>query len=589
MRIKCILTMIILILISIPSIIYSQGKGGVIISEEGGDEETSDERMALVIGINDYLNPSINDLKYATEDAYAMEDILEDKGYFTVKTLIGTDALKYTINNHLEYIEDEVRYGEIKTFLMFFSGHGFEINGVKYLATYDIDPSNIENTSLNYNKLENRLEKLRRYGAKIMVFIDACRNDPYVQKPKGSGDVSPFTDEYAEGYLSFFSTSEGTYSYEFDELGHGVFTYFLLRGLDGDANKYDDYISFFELSDYVAKEMRRYLLDKGVRQEPRVYASDNIGDFYITIVDESDDWDDDVVVTNEPPPGPSWVDASNDRYPDKIKVEWAYVQSATKYKIYRKDENQSDYEYLNWTSKTYYYDYDVKPVKKYYYAIQAVNEYGESYQVYTSGRTSEPPPIGDILYFQLGGSPVSYEPTEPQTSLFSNAEATVMYNDYYWLDWLSYGGKIGYEHGIIRGGQIILMTINTAYDNQGFSHTFKLKLFVGGMVGLVVPNLHLGILHFITFIVGVARDDLSHQYWVPLLINLVNTGTSLLSMNNHITGDAELSVEYILGFNRNFGLYVSLGIAYINFQNWQDDIEYEIWPITLTVGILFGE
>ena len=53
------------------------------------------------------------------------------------------------------------------------------------------------------------------------------------------------------------------------ELGHGVFTYTLLKGLDGEARTSEDGVTLFGLADYVGREVAT-LTDS--RQKPFYYA-----------------------------------------------------------------------------------------------------------------------------------------------------------------------------------------------------------------------------------------------------------------------------------------------------------------------------
>ena len=60
-----------------------------------------------------------------------------------------------------------------------------------------------------------------------------------------------------------------------------------------------------------------------------------------------------------------------------VLTKWSKVSGADKYRVYRKT-SKSDWKYIGTTSKTYYTDKTAKSGTKYYYAVKAQNETGNS-------------------------------------------------------------------------------------------------------------------------------------------------------------------------------------------------------------------
>ena len=60
-----------------------------------------------------------------------------------------------------------------------------------------------------------------------------------------------------------------------------------------------------------------------------------------------------------------------------VKITWGKVSGADKYRVYRKT-SKSDWKHIGTTSKTYYTDKTAKSGTKYYYAVKAQNEAGNS-------------------------------------------------------------------------------------------------------------------------------------------------------------------------------------------------------------------
>lgn len=275
-----------ILIILVAGFSFSQSRD--IIETESSNEEFREERVAFIVGVNNYLN--INNLNYAVSDAELMKETLEEKGMFT--TLLFTDNArtpsKYNIMKTLREVNELSELGLIKTFVFFFGGHGFQENGKNYLAPTEINPDDISGTGVNLEEVLNIIDDVRK-NAKVMVFLDACRNDPSHKKSVGGG----FADTDSKGLGVLFSTKEGDYSYEDPKIEHGIYTKYLTGGLNGEADiepygNNDGFISFEEVSKYVSIKMRDWsnTNEYGYSQIPRVTQIEKFGDFYLTKTDE---------------------------------------------------------------------------------------------------------------------------------------------------------------------------------------------------------------------------------------------------------------------------------------------------------------
>ena len=72
---------------------------------------------------------------------------------------------------------------------------------------------------------------------------------------------------------------------------------------------------------------------------------------------------------------PALKSIKNSKY--GVLIKWCKVKGADKYRVYRKT-SKSDWEYIGYTSNTYYTDKTAKSGTKYHYAIKARNEAGNS-------------------------------------------------------------------------------------------------------------------------------------------------------------------------------------------------------------------
>jgi formylglycine-generating enzyme required for sulfatase activity len=234
-------------------------------------------KVALVVGISAYPQGSgLSSLKYAARDAEVLGATLKSQGYL-VRQLTESDATRAMIRRTLRELSDAVTPNE-GTILFFFGGHGFTYKGSNYLATFGVTADDLDGEGLAVKDVEEllRASKARRK----LLFIDACRNDPG-QAARSTGQRSFETLQAAEGIRVLFSTKEGRVSYEDEALRQGVFTYFLAKGLEGEAAGADGLVTFRDLADYVTDRMRAYTVERGQLQIP-FEAGESSGDFLLS-------------------------------------------------------------------------------------------------------------------------------------------------------------------------------------------------------------------------------------------------------------------------------------------------------------------
>lgn len=288
-KLKVFIILIIIAQLFIFGLILSSQTKKDIIETENNNKEYKSERIAVIVGVNDYLY--INDLEYADSDAKKMASILEENGAFTVK-LFTTDSenkpLKRDILRELNTVKEDAELGLVKTFVFYFSGHGFKIKKENYLAPMEIDDSNIAGTGIKLSEVLGLVNDIQQ-NAKVMVFLDACRNNP-----EGTKSVSvAWEDTEDRGLGILYSTSPGEFSYELKDKKGGIYTNYLVEGLEGFADKApigdeNGYVSFQEVYKYVRVKMREWSYDnpKGFKQTPRMTALEMTGNFYLTVSGE---------------------------------------------------------------------------------------------------------------------------------------------------------------------------------------------------------------------------------------------------------------------------------------------------------------
>ncbi len=231
------------------------------------------QKWAVVIGISEYLNPLIKNLSYADRDGRDFAEFLKSPagGGFEpdhMKILLNKDA---TLQNVKQALYNFLRQTIDKDLvIIYFAGHGAPEPANpsnNYLLTYDSDPNSLETTAFPMWDVNTALT---RYipSKRVIVFSDACHSGG-ISSDLATRGVSltetNLINQYLadlskskEGTIVFTASQAGEVSQELDKFGHGVFTYYLLQGLKGEADINNDYtVTIGELMDYVEENVKR--------------------------------------------------------------------------------------------------------------------------------------------------------------------------------------------------------------------------------------------------------------------------------------------------------------------------------------------
>jgi len=149
----------------------------------------AENRVALVFGADDYR--FIRPLRNAVNDARTVEDALTALG-FRVFPEANRDLRR--MRRALEDFIEDAKGADVA--LVFFAGHGVEIEGENRLLPIDADVSSLEqlkNTSLPLDEVRAAVSAAAPIG---LIILDACRNDPFGlstvrEDGRGAEPISP--------------------------------------------------------------------------------------------------------------------------------------------------------------------------------------------------------------------------------------------------------------------------------------------------------------------------------------------------------------------------------------------------------------
>ena len=195
----------------------------VATSRLGAASGVNTRHWAVVIGVDAYPSP-FQSLKYAADDAKAVAQVFQDAGANV--TLMTPDSLiQPTKANVIEQLQRHAQLEAIDLLTVYLSGHGEDVDGTGYFLPMDVtDP--LVDSGLS---LEDLFEILNRANAKHrFVIVDACRVAP---KEYFVAGLSRYSEE---SNIIFTACDSNQWAPEVPQLKHGLFTYFLLKGLRGD-------------------------------------------------------------------------------------------------------------------------------------------------------------------------------------------------------------------------------------------------------------------------------------------------------------------------------------------------------------------
>lgn len=236
--------------------------------------------MVLGIGVSKYQSAQIPTLKYADRDSRRVVQLFKDKYKLSndrAMLLNNEDATAIKISRFITQSAAKLLSAD-DTFILYFGGHGApdvdaasnDSDGLKkYLLLHDTELDSLPMTGLSLNNLATLLEKLP--CKRVVILLDSCfsgtAGGQTLAKLKSvrisDKSYKNITDLSGEGRVILAASSENQVSHEEDSLQAGVFTHYLIEGLNGKAKTKDDgSINILSLYEYVNKEVSRYTKNK---------------------------------------------------------------------------------------------------------------------------------------------------------------------------------------------------------------------------------------------------------------------------------------------------------------------------------------
>ncbi|NLK50106.1 MAG: hypothetical protein GX294_05605 [Candidatus Cloacimonetes bacterium] len=247
-------------------------------------QRTEDKnRWGVIIGIENYRN--VSPVSYAHRDAQWMKE------YFM--KVLGIPAANLYMKT-----DDAATLGELKAVFdkggwlgknagkanseiyIYFSGHGVpDADGKQaYLLPYDGNPNYAFSTAYRLEQFYDNLSQIK--AKNITVFLDSCFSGANRESEIILADaraVFIVADPQATAkHVSVFSAANGNQiSSGYADMQHGLFSYFLMKGLRGEADSNNDKkITQKELYEYLQENVSTQARRMGREQDPTLQSHD---------------------------------------------------------------------------------------------------------------------------------------------------------------------------------------------------------------------------------------------------------------------------------------------------------------------------
>ena len=228
----------------------------------------------MVIGIDNYQNDNINDLKGAVRDAKKVAAELKKRG-ISVKTFINKNATQRAIK---AYLGDKLPgiVQENERVIVYFAGHGVSMGSgeaaMGYLLPVDADRNSLRATGISMREIQAWFQD---YRAKHVMFVaDACYSG-LALNTRATGipaNVREYLKLITSKPVRVALVAGGSGEEANEWRGQGLFTYYFLEGIGGAADAdQNGIITSDELSAYIKPNVAQTAMNEfRAKQNPQL-------------------------------------------------------------------------------------------------------------------------------------------------------------------------------------------------------------------------------------------------------------------------------------------------------------------------------
>lgn len=231
--------------------------------------DIAEKKVALIIGNSVYQN--VPPLANPSNDADAIAESFIRLGFdVTLAKDINVNGLRLALS------EFAVKSASADIAAIYYAGHGIEVDGRNYIIPVDAKLKNVVVVGFELISLDSIISSMQGSKGLKLVFLDACRDNPFRQSMSASSGTRSIgrglaTVEPDAGMVISYAAKAGTVAYDGDEK-HSPYTTALLKNMEEPGLELQ--FLFRRVRDDVIRRTSR-------RQEPFFYGSLPDRKFYL--------------------------------------------------------------------------------------------------------------------------------------------------------------------------------------------------------------------------------------------------------------------------------------------------------------------
>ena len=247
-------------------------------------------KYALIIGNTEYNDPGLAQLTAPGNDAEDFARVLKEQnlcGFDDVKVLL--DQLSSSVIEAIDEFFDQKKPDDL--LVLYFSGHGVRDElGSLYLAVSNTIRSRLRSTAVKSDYIREAMDQSR--SKRQVVILDCCNSGAFPQGTKAEIGGAMGMVLALQGYGRFVLTASDATQFAWEgnkavgETQNSLFTHFLVKGLEGEADSDSDgNITVDELYDYAFEQISKLT----PKQTPTKSASKQEGEIVLRQITRIED------------------------------------------------------------------------------------------------------------------------------------------------------------------------------------------------------------------------------------------------------------------------------------------------------------
>jgi hypothetical protein len=257
------------------------------------------QTFGIIMGISSYKY--VRPLTYADKDAELFRDFLKSPAGGSVKddnifSLLNEQAMSA---NFWAKGFQWLKYKQLQKgdrLFIYLAGHGDAIDEDQYFFLgYDCNPAGDKNNylvggAIQLFNLKKKIAAETAKGVEVVFVMDACRSNELPGGTEGLNFLNTAISEKKAGEIMMLASAAGQESLEDASIGngHGLFTWYLVDGLSGLADKEgtpDNAVTYNELKSYIDKNVPQIAQQQFKRSQQPYFCCENNSGNIISKVD----------------------------------------------------------------------------------------------------------------------------------------------------------------------------------------------------------------------------------------------------------------------------------------------------------------